>query len=213
MQLPLGFNSEVDFSHDNFFVSSSNAEAISWIEKWSDWSSHCTIIYGPEGCGKTHIASIWQKNSDAKFLDGANLGIKSLGEGKNFVVEYEDHIEKEEDLFHLYNYVKEKGGYLLITSRVAPKNMGITLPDLESRMGASMQIKVDEPDDQLLQSLLLKQFSDRQIKINKDVLSFLVLRIERSFLAVKELVEKIDSLSLEQKRNITVPFVKEVLEK
>ena len=120
--------------------------------------------------------------------------------------------EVQEGLLHLYNWTKEQGGYLLITASERPKNWNISLDDLSSRMLASETVEIKAPDDYLLEAVIIKQFSDRQITLPADVISYLIPRAERSFDAIRKLVQNIDKLSRIEKKKITIPIARRVLE-
>jgi chromosomal replication initiation ATPase DnaA len=86
------------------------------------------------------------------------------------------------------------------------------LPDLKSRILASPAVALASPDDQLMAVVLTKLFSDRQIFVPQDVMQFILTRIERSFAALRSVVDDIDRAALAQKRPVTIPLVKEVLQ-
>jgi len=69
-------------------------------------------------------------------------------------------------------------------------------------------VRIDPPDDQLLAAVMAKMFSDRQVRVGNDVLSYLVARIERSFAAAKDAVARLDQASLSGQRPITVPLAR-----
>lgn len=211
IQPALPFTQEVDFSAENFAISGSNQEAYSWVNQWPEWPSHCLVVHGSAGSGKTHLTHIWQERSQAhRFTEGEPLLYQSGV--KHYIVELDRQPVDETAMFHLFNRVKEEQGSLLVTALTPLTRDNITLPDLGSRLAASPQIAILPPDDALLEQVLFKHFSDRQLRVNKEVLGFLLPRMERSFTAAKELVEKIDIHALEHRRNITIPFVREVLE-
>lgn len=223
-QLLLNWPINEKFAQTNFLPSRSNEKAVRWIDAWPQWERgddrfHCLIIYGPDGCGKTHLAHVWQNISNARILNAAELPSLDYMSGSEFVFVVEDvdkHIadpQIEERLFHLYNWVKEQGGYLLLTAKKRPKKWSIELPDLSSRLLASEAVKIEPPTDDLLRAIIIKQFSDRQIKLTDDVINYILPRTERSFDAVRRLVKDIDRLSLMKKKKITISVVRRVLEK
>jgi chromosomal replication initiation ATPase DnaA len=118
----------------------------------------------------------------------------------------------EAKLFHLYNLVQERGGFLLMTATRPVAAWGLTLADLKSRMGAVQIVTIREPDDGLFAAVLVKLFADRQLAVAPDVLHYLTARLERSFVAARRVVSELDSLSLAGKRAVTVPLVRELLE-
>jgi len=117
----------------------------------------------------------------------------------------------EETLFHLYNALKQTGGCLLMTAARPPARWALTLEDLRSRGASSPAVEIGQPDDALIEAVLVKLFIDRQLKVDPEVIRYLVPRMERSFAAAGRLVVAIDGVSLGQRRNITVPLVREVL--
>ena len=214
-QIPFDIPLREAFEAEDYLVTATNAAAVGWIDRWPDWGdSHCVILYGTAGCGKTHLSHVWQHKSGAAR---ARLDQISFSESHdNLIVE---DIDKDiqsppfqEKLFHLYNWQKEKGGMLMLTARSHPNDWPLSLPDLSSRMLASMILEIGPPDDELLTAVIVKQFMDRQINVPIEVVQYLIPRIERSFEAARDIVSKIDILALVRKRKITVPLIRELLE-
>jgi DnaA regulatory inactivator Hda len=217
-QLILGLPVAEAFAAEDFLSSVSNEEAVAWVERWPDWSGgHCLILYGPAGCGKTHLSHVWQHISGAEVLALNDLSSFDYTNAEQFVFIVEDVMDglagaqAQEDLLHLYNWVNEQGGYLLLTSGRHPKHWNLSLADLSSRMLAAGAVKIKEPDDQLLQAVTVKQFSDRQILLSEKVLSYIMKNTERSFSGIRMLVRAVDSISLSEKKKITVAIVKQAL--
>ena len=117
----------------------------------------------------------------------------------------------ERALFHLLNLAREQGAYLLLTSRESPTGWKLTLPDLTSRLKAIPAAALGPPDDDLLRSVLVKLFADRQIAVDEAVVSYLVARIPRALGAADSLVAEIDRRALEEKAEVTRMFVGRVL--
>jgi chromosomal replication initiation ATPase DnaA len=138
--------------------------------------------------------------------------MNALEDVKNCIVENVSRCKDENALFHLYNHIVNQGGYMLLTDREPLSHLDYQLPDLVSRLKSVPDIEVFEPDDVLLRTVLMKSFSDRQLRVGLDVVEFLLIRMERSFSSVGHLVKNLDDLSLVEKRNITVPFVKQVMQ-
>lgn len=216
-QMALDIRFHAAMSREDFFVSSCNQTAFALVSQWPEWHSPALLLYGDEGCGKTHLSHIWQAESKAMRIDDVdNYDLDTAAYGTNIIIENADRIagnEKLEQLvFHLYNIAKETETYLLLTSRKRVRDWGIKLPDLQSRLKSIMVAEIKAPDDQLLAMLFVKLFSDRQMIIDARVITYLSQRMERSFPMINELVEKLDSLSLEQGRRVTVPLARHVLE-
>ncbi|WP_126465273.1 HdaA/DnaA family protein [Candidatus Terasakiella magnetica] len=194
---------------------SSNAEAVAWLDKWPDWSgAPFVVIYGQPGCGKTHLAEVFRQATGAQALKLCQDPYETMGEASVGVLEDVDRLiaDHQKDLFHLYNHAKEKGLTLLLSARTAPAQWQITLPDLKTRMGAVPVVEIGQPDDMLMEAVLVKLFSDRQLKVERDVIAFMLLRMERSFEQAIRLVQEIDRRALSEKRKITVPLARSVLQ-
>ena len=101
---------------------------------------------------------------------------------------------QQQKLLHFYNLIEEKKGYLLLTSLIAPKLWKISLPDLKSRILSSITVNIKKPDDELLSSVLIKLFLDKQILIDKKIIKFIVYRSERSFANLENIVNKINNI-------------------
>lgn len=188
------FPSVADYSAENFLVSDSNKEAYDYVGSFP-WDSYALNIYGAKSCGKTYLAFI----------------VNEISSG---TIEIIDEVESDlgqEDLLHKLNVAKEEGRFVLLTSAKPVTEMGFTLPDLTSRLAAIQSIEIKAPDENLIYMLLARHFNSRQLKISDDVLNFMATRIDRNFPAIYEAVEKIDNLSLQEKRDITIPLIKKVL--
>lgn len=207
-QYPLPLTLATVYRRDNFAVSDCNNTAFRFIESWPNWPSHALLIYGPAGCGKTHLAHIWAAASHAAFLDASLL---EYAPQTPLVIERLETLGDETPLFHLLNRCKEEHRPLLLTGIHAPKAYGFTLPDLVSRLAALPCAAIDAPDDAALSAALRKQFSDRQLKIDDTVIEYMIARMPRAFASAQKLVATLDKLALEQKKTITIPFVKQIL--
>ena len=115
-----------------------------------------------------------------------------------------------EPLLHLFNHMYSKGGYLLLTAKKPPAAWQLPLPDLMSRLKSLPISEIGLPDDDLLKGILLKMFDDKQVLVNSDLINFIVSRMNRSYGAALEIVERLNKESLSKKRAITIPFVRDV---
>lgn len=201
------------FGADDFLVASSNAAAVDWLDRWPAWPSAALALHGPPGCGKTHLAHVWQARSGARLCAATSLTAASVPEFAAEAVVI-DGAEKaaERPLLHLINLVAERGKHLLLTSPDPPSRWQTALPDLRSRLVAMPQIAVLAPDDALIGAVLLKLFADRQLAVGEDVVVFLLHHMERSFAAARRIVAALDAAALAARRRITVKLVRQVLE-
>ena len=218
-QLPLDLGFRSTMGRTDFLIGDSNMDAVGWIDRWPQWGAPMLCIQGPPASGKSHLCSVWQRQSKAAFINPENLVKLSAQEifesGTAIAIDGLDpwlgEREAETTLFHLYNMLREEQRTMLITMRMAPSSSDFAIPDLASRFRAAPVVTIQSPDDALLSALLVKQFADRQLKIPAEVLTYIVPRMDRSFAAARELVLLADRMALAEKGKITIPLMRRVL--
>ncbi|CUW40761.1 Chromosomal replication initiator, DnaA [Magnetospirillum sp. XM-1] len=216
-QLPLAFGHVPSLAADDFLVAPCNGEAHAWVAAPERWPGPASILVGPAGSGKTHLAHLFAHDGGGVLVSAAELTQEAtrplLETVPVLAVEDCDRAPRDEvALFHLINQGRELGRRLLLTARVPPSAWGVGLPDLRSRLLAMPVASIGAPDDSLLAALLVKLFDDRQLRIGEDVVHFLVGRMERSFAACARVVERLDRAALAGRRAVTVPLARRILE-
>lgn len=215
-QLAFDLGHRAALEREDFLVAPSNADAVAWIDRWPDWPGPCLVIHGPEGSGKTHLVHVWRARGEAAFIDGgasdASERLRAEAAApRSIVVEDAERLRHDAALFHLFNAVTDAGAHLLLTAQRPPASWEDGLADLMSRLRSVPTVALTPPDDALMAAVLAKQFADRQIRVGNDVIAYLVTRLERSFAAARRAVEDIDRVAMAEKRNVTVPLVREIL--
>jgi len=214
-QLSFDFDVRPAMGQEDFLVAPCNEDAVAWIDSWPEWPAPALCVYGPAGCGKTHLANVWRTRSGAVTIpaasvDGRNVA-ELLSDATACVIDGADCAADEVALLHLYNLLVERRGHLLLTAAEPPARWEIGLNDLRSRLLAVPAVAIGAPDEGLLGAVMIKMFADRQIQVPHDVLMYLVLRIERSFASARRAVEELDRAALSAHRRLTVPLAREVL--
>ncbi|MDE3059919.1 MAG: DNA replication protein [Pseudomonadota bacterium] len=200
------------YSEDNFFVSGCNRDAYEWVIRWPGWPAHALFIHGPRGSGKTHLAQLWAARSQARLLAAVQLAeIAPDAMAGHWAIEDVEQLNDEARLLHLFNVTRESACGLLLTADAPPSRLALALPDLTSRLLSLPLVAIEQPDDAVLAASMRKQFADRQMKVDEEVIAWLLPRMERSLAEAKRLVETIDSAALAGRRNVTVPFVRQLL--
>ena len=218
-QIPLDLKHRTAYGREDFLISPCNQDAAAWIDKWPEWSAPALILYGPAASGKTHLGAVWATKSKAAILNPDDIvqnDAEAISKISDNLVLRQAHLligdrASEEKLFHLYNMAKEAKRSLLLTSRAPANGLTFTVPDLSSRLRAAPCIAIQSPDEPLLTALLVKLFRDRQINVSQELIQYIMPRMERSFAAAQDLVIKADKRALAEKRNITIPLIREVL--
>ena len=215
-QLVLDLPHQVGEGVADFLPAPCNQAALDAVLRWPDWPATACLVVGPPASGKSHLGKIWATRSGAVALRGRDLWepaepLRRLGAARACLVDEAEDVADQTLLFHLYNLLAERRGSLLLTATRPVAGWGLTLADLRSRLLTAWQVAIGVPDDQLLGAILVKQFADRQLRVDAEVVSFLLPRIERSFTAVRELVRMLDRASLRARRPVTMPLARLVL--
>jgi len=203
---------------EDFLVGPCNAAAVAALDSTQSWHSGKHLILGPKASGKSHLVAVWCTAQDGQHLSGDTListPLSTIGPTAHVAIDDVDHAlgtaHAEEVLFHLHNHVTSGGGRLLMTAQTPPRDWGLTLPDLISRLEACHITQLSEPDDQVLAAVLLKHFSDRQLSPKPRALQYLLTHMERSFEAAAQIAEEMDRLALAQKTGLTLAIAKAAL--
>jgi DnaA regulatory inactivator Hda len=209
-QLALDLRIREATGRSDFLVSGCNEDAVRWIDAWPDWPGSAMVLTGPAGCGKTHLGMVW-KQAAAAVEFGDAIELSDLPDAANILVDDVDRMADDADLFHLYNAVRAAGGTVLFTARVPPARWEGRLRDLVSRLSAVANVAVQPPDDVLIGAVVLKMLADQHLEVEPEVLRYIVERTERSFEAARALVTDLNRVSLAERRAVTIPLVRQVL--
>ena len=213
-QLLLDFDYKTNFNEHDFYLSKSNSNAFNLINRWPDWDKKILNISGEKFSGKSHLANIFKLKSEAFLIKGNaidNSIFKNIKLHESIIVDDFEECNKEEILYSIFNLIDQDSKYLLINSLKPINEIKYRLPDLTSRSKNCLYAVIENPDDELLFAIILKNFSDRQIKIEKKIINFIISRIDRSYRKIDEFIYKIDELSLKKKKPINLKTIKEIL--
>ena len=215
-QLPLSLILPDSAAIKDFFVTQANDLAYGWVQKWPDWPApyHSINIWGPTGCGKTHLSDIFATKLQCQKLDKlSHFNREDFVAFDGFILDNvtadeAPHLWDDEALFHLMNYLAETGKSVLITSQQPVSQMTWRLPDTASRLRAIPAQEVSLPDDELLAALLDQYFLNRQCQVAEPAMRYILARVERSYEAVAEIAQAIDKASLAEKKPVTMALVR-----
>ena len=195
------------YNYKDFYINETNTDAVEGI---LDNKFDNKFLIGPNKSGKTFLGHIWLKKNNAINF---NENFNDIINDKKAV--FIDDIEKkynEEEMFHIINHCKLNKIKILVTSNLNINEINFSLKDLISRLKSFSLYEIQKPDDDMLLKILTKLFVDKQFVINSnDIFSYILKRANRSYEEMIFIVEKLDSLSLEKKRQLTIPLIKEIL--
>ena len=215
-QLLFKFKNLKNYNTDDFFVSKSNFFAFNLVLNWPNWGKNILNIYGEKYSGKSHLSVIFQNKFGANKIYAKNLNDNFLTQFKthqNLIIENFDENIDEKNMYSLINIVDRDNKFILINSTTPINQMNIKLKDLISRLNNCIFAKIDNPDDDLIYAILIKNFSDKQLQIKKNYIEYIIKNIDRSYEKIYEFINKIDQTSLKKKRPIDLKIIKEVLKK
>ena len=216
-QLALALPHAESLTHDNFLEGPANAAGLALIDGWPEWPNRLMVLAGPEGSGKSHLAAIWAEQAGARStaahaLMPANVP-GELATGALVVEDLRPNDFDERALFHLLNLAREDEAYVLITARTPPSAIEVELRDLRSRLRALPVVPLAEPDDLLFRALIVKFCADRQLAVDESVVGYLATRIERSYAAARQAVDRLDREALRLGRPVTRALAAELMRK
>lgn len=213
--LDLAHRSALD--REDFLISQSNEAAVELIDAAETWPHRALLLTGPQGSGKSHLANVFRLTHGADLVEAAALSEEAIGRleaaGALVVEDLDRGIADERVLFHLLNMGRQGGGLILMTSRLPPGQLPLTLPDLRSRARALPLAQIEAPDDFLLQAVLVKLFTDRQLTVEPGIVRFLATRMERSMQAANAVVSEIDRLALAMRRKVSKQLAQAALDR
>ena len=213
-QLLINFNLKKDYDEQDFYVSSSNKYAFNIINGWPKWLKRTVNLYGEQYSGKSHLSKIFETKTTCLNIESTNFTSEILLKFKTkqaLIIENFNFNIPEKLLYSLINIVEQENKYLLITSLKPINKFDFKLKDLNSRINNCLFVEIGAPDDKLIYALIVKNFSDRQINIDKKIIEYIIKRINRSYKDIFLFIYKVDQLSLQKGKPINLSIIKKIL--
>ena len=195
-----------NINDSNFFVNETNFDA---FNRLINQESLFSFLYGPKKSGKSFLAHIWKNKHNANKLSN---NFEEIIKKKDNILIDDLHSFDQEIIFHLVNYCILNNLKILITSPFKINDINFQFNDLPSRLKTFSFLEINNPDDEMLITVLTKLLLDKQFIVNSnDIFEYILRRVERSYKGIHDIVDKLDVLSLEKKRQLTIPLIKEIL--
>ena len=214
IQQLINFDFEKNFKHEDFYISESNQHILDLFNLWPKWEKNFLNISGEKYSGKSHLVDIFLKKYRGIKFNTSDFNEQCLVEIKvhqNIILEDLTKNINQKILFSLYNIIEQDNKYLIITSQKPIVEIKFDLVDLVSRSKNFLLQSIDKPDDELIFALIIKNLSDRQISIEKKLVTYIIKRIDRSYGKIFDFIYKIDEISLKKKKPIDLKIIKEAL--
>lgn len=191
-QIALPLEIAVPNKGGGYLVSDSNVAVHKQLQAPESWPNGTAILIGEKLSGKSAMSNAFASDHGGLILDDADC-------------------EKDESIFHLWNRAREEKKPLLLTASRPVSSWGIILPDLKSRLAASLLLNLGPPDDVMIDGLLQQYFANRGLSISQDALGYMTKRMERSYHNIEILAQKMDKIAIERRKPITLVIAKQAL--
>lgn len=203
------------FTDGRFVVARCNERAFDFVGRWPDWPAAAAALFGPPGCGKTHLAHLWRARADALLVEGREFAAKFAEARRStrpLVIEDIDRepadAAREHLLMELLDHPRRP---ILFTGRTPPGQWACVTGDWRSRTASLLAFGIDAPDDVFLSALARNLFAARQLAVPAEVAELIVTRLERTPDAVAGFVAAADEKALCAKRPVSLRLVLEML--
>ena len=216
-QLIFKFPFKTKYYEQDFYVSSNNFSAYKLIENWPNWSNKWLNVFGSTGSGKTHLSKILEKKiKNIEIINAKAVEENIIDKLENLqcliIDNYENNIDQK-FLYSLLNQSKQLENFILINSIKPVSDFKYDLPDLKSRLDSFLFIGIDLPTDDLLNVIITKSFSDKQVELDPKVSDFIIKNVDRSYDKMFKFLKEVDELSLSSGKPININLIKKVLKK
>ena len=212
-QKVLNFKFDNSYNEKDFILDSSNEKALLFFNKFPDWENKLINLVGSEKSGKTFLLRILNKKNDFYYLNTFPENNEEFDKLFNFERFLLDVNELDElKFFSILNHCIINDKFLVVSSLIPLTQLNLNLPDLKSRIKQFYILNIDIPSDQLIYSLILKFFSDNQVIIKKELIEFIVKKIDRSYPRINQFLVKLNDLSIERKKKIDFKLINEIID-
>ena len=206
------FNNTKNFFEENLIRDTSNSNVLNFLDKFPNWETKLINIVGEKKSGKSFILQLFRKKNQFNYISNKEDFEKKYDELFLLDKLILDGFQISEDkFFSLINHFILHKKYLIISSREPLTMLEIKLLDLKSRLKEFLLIEIQNPSDDLIYSLILKYFSDNQIVIKKDLVEYIVKKIDRSYSSIEKFLIKLNDQSIIKKKKIDYKLINEVL--
>lgn len=211
----------------NYKILFDDIKSLSFCDEFRDKSdnflssdNHCLILKGDELVNSYIFQAIYnnlEKNSKCIFIsmkDNKSEVLKDLNNFSHIFIDsfnecFENKIS-EIDLFNLYNSSKDNSSKLILRENSLIQK-SILLPDLKSRINSNIELVMPKLSDKDKKHIIEIELIKRGLSIKEKNLDFIMNHSSRNLETLQTLVNKLDKLTMERKKNISIPLIKELI--
>ena len=210
-QLIFNLGSIETYDPQDFYISKSNFNVSALLKSNKDWYNRSAAIYGASKSGKTHLLNIWSVYNKSHLINCIDVqNWNDLSYDTNLAIDDFHKLRDEEGFFHFYNSLVSNNKSILVTVDVN-SNFKIKLKDLQSRFKSFTSSIIEDPEDDLLKAIIMKYFSNAQVQVDKNVIEYLLKRVDRDYQKLYNILEKINNLSMQRKAKITIHLIRDLV--
>ncbi|MEO1890790.1 MAG: DnaA regulatory inactivator Hda [Candidatus Thioglobus sp.] len=218
--LPLALNTKMLWRN---FSGDKNQQIIEFLANLFDQSSASVVyIYGEKSSGKTHLLQgcafeALEQSPGVVYLDFAQEmpdGILNGLEDNDWIcIDNVDCLDEnqQQELFDLYNRATHASVKLIVSGLALPSELTL-LKDLKTRLSLATIFCLESLDDKSKKDIIQQQMNERNLKIDRKIYDYLFKYYSRDLTELLSAIDQLDKASLQQKNNITIPLIKQVLD-
>ena len=210
LQLPIAAPA---LTRASYIVSDSNRHAVDTLLSWRDANEPFLAICGAPKSGKTHLATILLEGGEAvcRHVNDKLLERDAASSAPLMLIDGVETLDDPRRLLAAVESVRARQGRLVLVGVGDPQDWASGMRDLRTRLAAMARISLEEPDETLLEKLIVKLLLDRQLKAPPAVASFAAPRLRKTFAAAHEFVDALDRASIASKRPVGIGLARSVL--
>ena len=220
-QLGLPFSINASFLLDDF-SGEKNQELVANILNLIKGKATANIfVYGDKGFGKSHllqgvIIEGLKQDQKSVYLDlNDDISTDIFELISDFQIIALDNVDQcnqdnEKYIFDLINKLHSTNQMIVFSSRVKPEGLSVFI-DLKTRLSLASIYSLNRLDDDEIQHVIKRKLNNKSLKVDQRVIDYLIKNQTRDLKKIVEIIDKLDTFSLEKKRSITVPLIRQML--
>jgi len=204
------------------FAPGSNVEVLAVLHTWlaGALEERCVYLWGPHGCGKSHLlgaAARASQRSGRALLCASARDLEAVEQAARLpAVIAVDDVEQltagaQATLFRLFQRLREDGARVLAAGDAAPAGLALR-DDVRTRLGAGLVFQLRLLSDEQKAEALTSRANGRGFMLADELVDYLLRHGRRDLPSLMAVVDALDEYSLQTKRPVTLPLLREVLQ-